>query len=59
MSPPDGLKTEILRDGEIGELNHPANIRSVYTFASELYNLPVQELASKVEQNFLRLFTCN
>lgn len=59
MSPPDGLKTEILRDGEVGELNHPANIRSVYTFASELYNFPVQELASKVEQNFLHLFTCN
>jgi TatD DNase family protein len=36
--------------------NHPANLRAVYEFAAEVRKIPVDELALRVEQNFLRLF---
>jgi TatD DNase family protein len=37
-------------------LNHPANLRAVYEFAAGLYNEPLEKLAQRVEDNFLRLF---
>jgi len=37
-------------------LNHPANLRGVYEFAAELFEESVESLASRVEENFLRLF---
>lgn len=37
-------------------LNHPANLVVVYAFAAEMLGRPVEELASQVEANFLRLF---
>ena len=37
-------------------INHPANLGSVYRFAAELFDTPVEILAQGVEENFLRLF---
>ena len=37
-------------------VNHPANLRAVYEFAAELLAEPVESLALRVEENFLRLF---
>lgn len=46
-----------LTDTQTGKaLNHPANLRAVYAFAAELLGEPVEELAGRVEANFLRLF---
>ena len=38
-------------------LNHPANLAAVYAFAAELFEEPLETLATRVEQNFLRLFS--
>lgn len=46
-----------LQDPHSGKsINHPANLGAVYRFAAELLNLPIEQLARKVEENFLRLF---
>ena len=37
-------------------VNHPANLGAVYRFASELLDVPLDELASRVEENFQRVF---
>jgi TatD DNase family protein len=37
------------------ELNHPANLRGVYEFAAELFGEPLENLAARVEANFMRL----
>jgi TatD DNase family protein len=37
-------------------LNHPANIRVVYEFAAGWLHEPVESLAARVQENFLRLF---
>lgn len=37
-------------------LNHPANLAAVYAFAAELLDEPLDALAARVEENFLRLF---
>lgn len=37
-------------------VNHPANLRAVYEFASELLGIPFPELAGIVEANFRRVF---
>jgi TatD DNase family protein len=56
MTPPSTLALHFLSDSQGAELNHPANIPAVYEFASELYSIPMEELASIVEANFQRLF---
>lgn len=38
------------------EINHPANLRSVYEFTAELLGEPIERLAEQVEENFHRLF---
>lgn len=43
-----------LADGN--PINHPANIRAVYTGLAELCGMPVEALAAQVEENFHRLF---
>jgi len=45
-----------LTDAEGKPLNHPANLRAVYEFAAWLFGESIEALASRVEQNFLRLF---
>jgi TatD DNase family protein len=53
--PPERISYKLA--GESGsELNHPANIRAVYGFAAELYNLTLEELSSIVETNFQAFF---
>lgn len=42
------------REGEM--LNHPANLGANYKFAATLYNIPEEEFALNVENNFQRLF---
>jgi TatD DNase family protein len=37
-------------------LNHPANLRAVYEFGSNLFGEAIETLATRVEENFLRLF---
>jgi len=37
-------------------LNHPANLAAVYAFAGTLLGEPLETLAVRVEDNFLRLF---
>ena len=37
-------------------VNHPANLRAVYDFATELLGVPPNELEARGEANFHRLF---
>lgn len=54
---PDMLLPAERQEFTLGEgLNHPANIRAVYAFAAELFDLPIEKLAAQVEANFQRLF---
>jgi len=45
-----------LTDATGQPLNHPANLRAIYEFASLLFGEPIELLAPRVERNFLRLF---
>jgi TatD DNase family protein len=56
MTPPSSHALHFLSDSQGAELNHPGNIPAVYEFAAELYNIPMEDLASTVEENFRRLF---
>jgi TatD DNase family protein len=54
---PDERVLYPLSDLQTGKpLNHPGNLRAVYTFASELLGLPCDRLTMLVQENFLRLF---
>jgi TatD DNase family protein len=54
---PEGRNCFPLTDSTSGKaLNHPANLRAVYEFASELFGEPIETLASRVERNFSMLF---
>ena len=60
-APDQSLPTERVKypllDGNSGrQINHPANLTAVYQFAAELFNEPVEALATRVEENFKRLF---
>lgn len=46
-----------LADG--GPINHPANIGAVYRGLAEVRDLHVDELAAKIEENFLRWWATN
>ncbi len=37
-------------------LNHPANLPAVYEFAAEMFGEPVESLATRVAENFQKLF---
>jgi TatD DNase family protein len=57
QSLPDALNEFPLADATSGRpINHPANLAAVYRFAANLFGEPVESLAVRVEQNFLRLF---
>ena len=57
QSLPDARNRFPLTDSATGKsLNHPANLRAVYEFAAELVGEPLETLAARVEENFLRLF---
>jgi TatD DNase family protein len=53
---PDERNHHPLQDAEGKPINHPANLRGVYEFASELLSIPLEELSGQVEENFQRLF---
>jgi TatD DNase family protein len=54
---PDARNDFPLTDEKPGKpINHPANLAAVYHFAAELFGEPVETLAPRVEENFLRLF---
>jgi TatD DNase family protein len=54
--PPDNFVRHPLCDASGKPLNHPANLRSIYEFVAGLRGMSVEELASRVEENFVRLF---
>lgn len=54
---PDDLVQYVLPSSNEGKpLNHPANLGAVYRFAATLFEEPLEKLAARVEQNFLRVF---
>ena len=54
---PDARNRHPLTDAATGRpLNHPANILAVHEFAAELLGEPVEKLAARVEENFVRVF---
>lgn len=54
---PDALVTHPLSAaGTNVPINHPANLNAVYQFAATLFDESFEDLASRVEQNFLRIF---
>lgn len=56
MQPPDEWNRFpfVAPDGR--PCNHPANIRAVYAFATEMFGISVEELADVVGRNFRELF---
>ena len=54
LMPPERIRYPLEADGK--PANHPGNLRAVYDFAAELLGEPVETLAARVEENFLRLF---
>lgn len=54
---PDTLNDyPLVEEGGGKPLNHPANLRAVYGGLAGLMGLPPEDLAARVERNFLRLF---
>ncbi|HXJ74574.1 MAG TPA: TatD family hydrolase [Candidatus Dormibacteraeota bacterium] len=54
---PDDRRRYPLTDVATGKpINYPAELSTVYRFAGEVRNEPVESLAVQVEENFLRLF---
>ncbi|HVY68525.1 MAG TPA: TatD family hydrolase [Verrucomicrobiae bacterium] len=57
QSLPPERNTHPLTDSKTGKpLNHPANLGAVYQFLADFLGEPVESLAARTEQNFLRLF---
>jgi len=55
LLPPERVRYPMCNaDGK--QVNHPGNLRSVYEFAAELLQEPVEKVATQVEENFTRLF---
>jgi TatD DNase family protein len=55
--PPDERIRYPLTEAASGKpLNHPANLGSIYQYLAEWLNEPLEDLAGRVEANFLRLF---
>lgn len=54
---PENLNAFPLTNSKSGEpINHPANLVATYQFLAGWLNQPVESLAARVEENFLRLF---
>ncbi len=57
MLPPPELQMRPIADKEHHPLNHPANIESIYSWASEWFGFSkVDEFARQIESNYRRLF---
>ena len=56
LSPPERVQYPLTDVAAGKPINHPANLGAVYRFAAELREEPLETLARKVEENFVRLF---
>ena len=56
MQPPDEWNRFPLVDPDGRPCNHPANIRAVYEFGSEMFGMSIEALADVVGRNFCELF---
>jgi TatD DNase family protein len=56
MLPPEPWVSHRLPDVAV---NHPGNLRNIYTFAAELRGQELEPFAEQMEQNFRRLFFLN
>jgi TatD DNase family protein len=59
VNPQTGVRSgadDLARKTPVSGLNHPANLGAVYAFAAELLGCPLEDLAARVEANFIRLF---
>jgi TatD DNase family protein len=56
LLPPERVQYPLTDAASDKSVNHPANLGAVYRFAAELREEPLEALAGKVEENFLRLF---
>ena len=56
MLPPESLQRFRLPSPKGGELNHPANIASIYECCATLRGCELSSLVASVEKNFRRLF---
>lgn len=54
--PPERVRYGVPVSAGERSLNHPANLPAVYEFAAELLHEPLETLATRVEENFVRLF---
>ena len=54
--PPPELVTHPLADADGKPVNHPANLGAIYRFVAHFLGEPPEQLAERVEENFLRLF---
>lgn len=55
LPPPERIRHS-LADAEGKPIHHPANLRAIYEFAAEWLGEPVDVLAPRIRDNFLRLF---
>ncbi len=53
-----GMRNELhpLADATGTPINHPVNLAAIYRYVAAMLNEPLEALAARVEQNFLRLF---
>ena len=56
MLPPDTLQLIKLQDSEEKSLNHPTNIRSIYQWAANWFNMELEAFTQQIETNYRRLF---
>ncbi len=54
--PAELVKYSLPPSSEGKPVNHPANLGAVYRFAADLFEEPLEQLAARVEVNFLRIF---
>ena len=55
--PPDDWNDHPLANPATGQpVNHPANLAAIYRFVAGMFGEPVETLATRIEENFRRLF---
>jgi TatD DNase family protein len=56
LLPPERVRYPLSDTASGKALNHPANLGAIYAFAAELFEQPLEDLASQVAGNFHALF---
>jgi TatD DNase family protein len=54
--PPERMRYPLMDEKSGKPINHPGNLRAVYEFAAELRGETLENLAARVEENFLSVF---